>query len=561
MSEVPKIVHDRLRASLPEGGASAHPDPDQLTAFAEQALSAEERESVLQHLARCGDCREVIALALPSEEVEAVSAVVGEAPATVRTKRENAWFAWPRLRWVALAAGVVVAGAILLTHPGKPSAPSQAKQQPQSTVAEPIGTVAEKPAAPAPANSEVASSKEMYRAQPSRESDRDEALSVANARKAPAPGAPDEGRSRMRAAAGLRADAARGASLGLPQIAQDKLAEKRLAAGLRGTIADMSGAVVPGAQVTIRNMETGDSRTTTTDASGLYAFQNVPAGNSALSVDKPGFKKFDLANLYLGSERMNEINGKLEVGTASETVTVQASAAVIGEVGVSGGKIADKKDRALLARNELAKSAARAAVPPPPPGAHTETVTVEAAAGTVETAQAQTGAGLNGAPPVSKAKQPVQNVDASAPAVNTEESKVAESTISSPVGSLTTSGRNTAALMQLVQLQPLWRNSSGALQRSLDNGANWQTALRADRSLLCNAASANEVWTGGKKGSLFHSSDGGTTWTQVHPTVKGQTLTADVIRIEVRNPAEIVVSTSKREAWTTLDGGKTWEKK
>ncbi len=561
MSEVPKIVHDRLRASLPEGGASAHPDPDLLTAFAEQALSTEERESVLQHLARCGDCREVIALALPAEEAEPVPAIVDEEPAAVRRKSESRWFAWPRLRWVALAAGVVVAGAILLMHPGKPSAPSEARQQPQSSVAEPIGTVAEKPATPAPANSEIASSKEMYRAQPSREADRDKALSAANAKKAPAPVTPDDEGLSTRAVAGQRADAARGArSFGLPQIAQNKLAEKRLAAGLHGTIADMTGAAVPGAQVTFRNMETGDSRTTITDASGLYAFQNVPVGNSALSVNKPGFKEFDLANLNLDVGRMNEINGKLEVGTASETVAVQASAALIGAAGASGGKIADKKDTALLARSELAKSTARAAVPPPPPSAQSERVTVEAAAGTVETAQA-TGAGMNGALPVSKAKAPVQNVDAAAAAVKTEESKVAESTISSPVGSLTTNGCDTVSLMQLVQLQPQWRNSSGALQRSLDNGANWQTALRADHSLLCNAASANEVWTGGKKGSLFHSSDGGTTWTQVHPSVKGQTLTADVIRIEVRNPAEIAVSTSKKETWTTLDGGKTWQKK
>ena len=61
MPEVPKIVHDRLRAGLPTGTGpeGPHPDPDVLTAFAEQALSAAEREGVLQHLARCGDCREI----------------------------------------------------------------------------------------------------------------------------------------------------------------------------------------------------------------------------------------------------------------------------------------------------------------------------------------------------------------------------------------------------------------------------------------------------------------------------------------------------------------------
>src|ERR1700686_3077508 len=61
MTEVPKIVYDRLRAAVPE---RAHPDVDLLSAFAEQALSATEREGVLQHLALCGDCRWVAAAVL-----------------------------------------------------------------------------------------------------------------------------------------------------------------------------------------------------------------------------------------------------------------------------------------------------------------------------------------------------------------------------------------------------------------------------------------------------------------------------------------------------------------
>ena len=66
MTEVPKIVYDRLRAALPE---QAHPDADLLAAFAEQAISATERDGVLQHLALCGDCREVVALALPAADI------------------------------------------------------------------------------------------------------------------------------------------------------------------------------------------------------------------------------------------------------------------------------------------------------------------------------------------------------------------------------------------------------------------------------------------------------------------------------------------------------------
>ena len=103
MTEVPKIVYDRLRAALPE---QAHPDADLLAAFAEQAISATERDGVLQHLALCGDCREVVALALPAadllaapiaSETDGLQTTASRAPASHKLS-----FAWPTLRWAAL---------------------------------------------------------------------------------------------------------------------------------------------------------------------------------------------------------------------------------------------------------------------------------------------------------------------------------------------------------------------------------------------------------------------------------------------------------------------------
>src|SRR5271157_808852 len=120
MTEVPKIVYDRLRAALPGralperlGPERAHPEADLLTAFAEKALSPTERDGVLEHLALCGDRREVVALALPAADmVAAPIAAEGEAvrATAVPTKAERNWltsrkFAWPTLRWAVLAAG------------------------------------------------------------------------------------------------------------------------------------------------------------------------------------------------------------------------------------------------------------------------------------------------------------------------------------------------------------------------------------------------------------------------------------------------------------------------
>jgi hypothetical protein len=137
MTEVPKIVYDRLRAALPE---QAHPDADLLAAFAERSLSATERDGVLQHLALCGDCRDVVALALPAAglappqtapqvaDEDSVRTTVLQAGSRAPRKLS---LAWPTLRWAALAAGVMAAAAVLLMHPGKlnqatlPSANSQ----------------------------------------------------------------------------------------------------------------------------------------------------------------------------------------------------------------------------------------------------------------------------------------------------------------------------------------------------------------------------------------------------------------------------------------------------
>jgi hypothetical protein len=94
---------------------------------------------------------------------------------------------------------------------------------------------------------------------------------------------------------------------------------------LYGIVKDPSGTVVRGAQVTVRNEETGGSQVATTDAQGRYRFNDIQAGNSAVFVTATGFQRFNLANIYLGIGRNNEIDATLNVGTANETVEVQAA--------------------------------------------------------------------------------------------------------------------------------------------------------------------------------------------------------------------------------------------
>src|ERR1035441_1879869 len=164
MTEVPKIVYDRLRAVLPDraGPEQAHPEADLLTAFAEQALSATERDGVLEHLALCGDCREAIALALPPADI-VIAPIATETEAVratpIRAKRNFLTaFAWPSLRWAALAAGVVVAASVLLMHPGKLNqATLSSVNRPVATTTPPASTPQIAPS-PVPASSVPASS-------------------------------------------------------------------------------------------------------------------------------------------------------------------------------------------------------------------------------------------------------------------------------------------------------------------------------------------------------------------------------------------------------------------
>jgi hypothetical protein len=99
MENVPKSVLHRLQAQPGE----AHPDANLLAAFAEQALPEPERALVIGHLALCGDCRDVVALALPESEVATATAVKGIG---------RGWLSLPVLRWGVVAAGVLVLSSI-----------------------------------------------------------------------------------------------------------------------------------------------------------------------------------------------------------------------------------------------------------------------------------------------------------------------------------------------------------------------------------------------------------------------------------------------------------------
>lgn len=428
MTEVPKIVYDRLRAALPKAGtAGAHPDADLLTAFAEQALSPTEREGVLEHLARCGDCRELIVLALPAVDT-ATPPIVAEAEAGLATPSRTGApaprklsFAWPSLRWAALAAGVVVAGAVLLTHPGKLNPPAQP-----------------------PVNQQVATA-----AQP-----------ISGPQNTAAP---------------------------MPAPARDQ-----------ATISAKTEAVQP---------------------------------KSELQPSK-----------------------KLKTGQVVAPSPQADSGILLAEAKIAGNK-KDVREADKLSADSSAGTRALNYNAPAAPRSN-ETVEVVAESPTAQ-GELSSDVGQNGAPAIAKAK-PASRADTSQP----------QNAFSTTARKAPLQGSNAMSMAKLAASPSptrapsiTWMIAAGVLQRSLDSGQNWQPALHADHSLLCYASHDQDVWTGGQAGTLFHSADSGITWLQVNPSIQGQPLTSDITQIDVRSAAEVVISTTTHETWSTTDNGKTWEKK
>ena len=92
-------------------------------------------------------------------------------------------------------------------------------------------------------------------------------------------------------------------------------AQVRDTASLFGIVSDPQGSVVMSAKVSIVSAATGLSRSSVTDASGGFAFPLLPVGAYSLSVEQPGFRKYERRDILL---QANE-NIRVDVGLRSAT--------------------------------------------------------------------------------------------------------------------------------------------------------------------------------------------------------------------------------------------------
>jgi hypothetical protein len=95
---------------------------------------------------------------------------------------------------------------------------------------------------------------------------------------------------------------------------------------LLGTVTDASGAVVAGAEVSVRNVGTNETRQIRTAEDGNYQFNALPAGDYVLTVTSPSFKQARVENLTLRVNSQLRADVSLQVGAVSESVDVTAAA-------------------------------------------------------------------------------------------------------------------------------------------------------------------------------------------------------------------------------------------
>lgn len=122
----------------------------------------------------------------------------------------------------------------------------------------------------------------------------------------------------------------------LPALAQTRAGEAN------GTVTDASGAVVPGAAVTLTNTATNIQDHTTTNGSGVFRFVNVAPGTYTLKVEKSGFKS-DQTNFQVAVNQAVTQNMTLNVGNAETTVEVTAQAPVLDSTSSSLGAVIEEK--------------------------------------------------------------------------------------------------------------------------------------------------------------------------------------------------------------------------
>jgi len=110
-------------------------------------------------------------------------------------------------------------------------------------------------------------------------------------------------------------------------------------ATLVGTVTDSSKAVIPGATIEVRNLDTNQVRTVTSAAQGEYTVTTLEPGKYAVTMTKPGFQKLKESNLVLQADQTARLDVSLSVGNVDVSVSVAADVGLLNTETSSKGDV------------------------------------------------------------------------------------------------------------------------------------------------------------------------------------------------------------------------------
>jgi len=105
-------------------------------------------------------------------------------------------------------------------------------------------------------------------------------------------------------------------------------AQSTNAGDIRGTVTDPSGALVPGVNVTVTNVDTGVTKTLVTNDAGLYDTDSIVTGSYTVAFSKDGFQKLVRGPVTV-QVGFTTVNGELKVGASSQSVEVTADVTLL----------------------------------------------------------------------------------------------------------------------------------------------------------------------------------------------------------------------------------------
>jgi hypothetical protein len=124
-------------------------------------------------------------------------------------------------------------------------------------------------------------------------------------------------------------------------IAAGPAAAQQTTGNITGLVVDEQKAAVPGATVTAKNTATGFTRTTTSDAEGLYRLSALPVGNYDVTLDLSGFATIDKKGIQVAVGQTLAVDFELRIAKVAETITVTGESPLIETTQSSVGGLVD----------------------------------------------------------------------------------------------------------------------------------------------------------------------------------------------------------------------------